>query len=397
MTLSVYEEEAQRFGTRAIHAGQPAEPTTGAVIVPISLSTTYQQASPGVHKGFEYSRSGNPTRNALEACIASIECGKHGLAFSSGLGATTTITALLAPGDEIISGDDVYGGTRRIFSKVLLPHTGIKSHFVDFNNKEEFAAVLNEKTKMIWIETPTNPLLKLFDIKAIAETIKGRGIIFVVDNTFMTPYFQQPLKHGVDIVMHSATKYLNGHSDVVMGVAITNNDEIHERLRYLQNAMGAVPSPFDSFLLLRGLKTLHLRMKAHEENAKRVVDYLLKHNNVEHVIYPGLESHPQHAIARQQMTGYGGMISFILRGNQLTEAKKFLEALQLIALAESLGGVESLIESPAIMTHASVPPEARLQLGISDSLIRLSVGVEDVEDIIDDLERGFKSAFPPGL
>lgn len=394
MTLSVYEEEAQRFGTKAIHAGQPAEPTTGAVIVPISLSTTFQQASPGVHKGFEYSRSGNPTRNALEACLASLEGGKHGFAFSSGLGATTTITSLLAPGDEIICGDDVYGGTRRIFSRVLHPHAGNKTHFVDLNDKDQLAAAINEKTKLIWIETPTNPLLKLFDIKAIAETIKGKGIIFAVDNTFMTPYFQQPLKHGADIVVHSATKFLNGHSDVVMGVAITNNDELAERIRFLQNAMGAVPSPFDSFLLIRGLKTLHLRMRTHEENAKVVVDHLLKHPNVESVIYPGLESHPQHAIALKQMSGFGGMVCFTLRGGQITEAKKFLEALQLIALAESLGGVESLIESPAIMTHSSVPVEARVQLGITDSLIRLSVGVEDVRDLLDDLERGFKAAFP---
>eukprot|EP01103_Thecamoeba_quadrilineata_P020170 TRINITY_DN8523_c0_g1_i1.p1 TRINITY_DN8523_c0_g1~~TRINITY_DN8523_c0_g1_i1.p1 ORF type:complete len:395 (-),score=92.35 TRINITY_DN8523_c0_g1_i1:56-1240(-) len=384
---------AHRIGTKAIHAGQPPDPISGAVILPISLSTTFQQSSPGVFKGYDYSRSGNPTRQALEENIAALEGGKYGLAFASGLAANTTILSLLSPGDEVISADDVYGGTRRHFTRIFGPGAGVTIKFVDFNKVEQFEAALSPKTKLIWIESPTNPTLKVFDIPEIVKRVKGQGIIVVTDNTFMTPYFQQPLSLGSDIVVHSATKYLNGHSDVVMGVVALNDDALYERLKFLQNGMGTVPSAFDCFLLLRGLKTLHLRMKAHQENALVVAKYLEGHKHVDAVVYPGLASHPQAALVRKQMSGFSGVITFFLKGT-ITEARKFLEALQLLALAESLGGVESLIESPVIMTHASVPPETRKLLGISDSLIRLSVGVENIEDIIEDLDRGFKNAFP---
>eukprot|EP01101_Sappina_pedata_P000622 TRINITY_DN10820_c0_g1_i1.p2 TRINITY_DN10820_c0_g1~~TRINITY_DN10820_c0_g1_i1.p2 ORF type:complete len:395 (-),score=211.77 TRINITY_DN10820_c0_g1_i1:62-1246(-) len=383
----------QGFGTLSIHAGQPPDPITGAVIPPISLSTTFQQATPGEHKGYDYARSGNPTRNALEENVAALEGGKFGLAFASGLAATASIVTTLKAGDEVISADDVYGGTRRYFTRVSHPNSGIIYHFVDFNKEGALEAVLSEKTKLVWIESPTNPTLKIFDIEEVAKKVHAKNpeILVAVDNTFMTPYFQKPLELGADIVVHSATKYLNGHSDVVMGIVVVKTQELKDRIFFVQNGMGAVPSPFDCFLVLRSLKTLHLRMKAHGEGAFKVAKFLEAHPKVTRVIYPGLESHPQHATAKKNFkNGFGGMITFFLKGG-LAESRRFLEALQLLALAESLGGVESLIEHPAIMTHASVPAEVRAELGIDDSLIRLSVGVEDLEDILADLERGFSA------
>jgi len=379
------------FGTRAIHAGQPADAQSGAVCVPISLATTYVQESPGRPKGgFEYSRSGNPTRNAFEACIAALEGGDHGLAFGSGLACTSTIINMLAAGDHIIATDDVYGGTNRYFSKVAAPFSGLTTSLVDFSDLKNVEAAITAKTKLIWMETPTNPTLKISDIKACCDLAHsgGRDIIVVVDNTFMSPYFQQPLKLGADIVMHSVTKYLNGHSDVVMGMAVTSKPAIYSRLRYLQNAIGGVPSPFDCYMAMRGVKTLHLRMREHATNAMAVARYLEANPLVDRVIYPGLASHPQHELAKRQMSGFGGMITFFLKGG-LKESRVFLENLHLFVCAESLGAVESLAEHPAIMTHASVPPEQRVKLGISDSMIRLSVGVEDLDDILGDLKGAF--------
>jgi len=376
------------IGTKAIHAGQPADPVTGAVMFPISLSTTYQQASPGVHKGFEYSRAGNPTRNALETNIATCEGAKHGLAFASGLAAAATLMLLFKSGDEFICADDVYGGMRRYLSLIMAPVSNFKFTFVDFNDTKAFDAALSERTKLIWVESPTNPQLKIFDIEAICKKAHEKGALVCVDNTFMTPYFQQPLKLGADVVMHSATKYLNGHSDVVMGILCTNRDDLIDRLRYVQNGAGAVPSPFDCYLVMRGMKTLHVRMRTHQENASKIANYLSSHPLVDRVTYPGLASHPQHELAKKQMFGFGGMITFFLKGG-LEDSRRFLSALKLLALAESLGGVESLIEHPAIMTHASVPEAVRKELGISDSMIRLSVGIECLEDILDDLNRGF--------
>lgn len=378
------------FGTRAIHAGQFPDPSTGAVILPISLSTTFKQASPGVHQGYDYARSGNPTRESFEGCIASLENGKYGLAFSSGLGATTSLTHLLKAGDHIVCIDDCYGGTRRYFSRVAA-NFGLSFTFADLAKPGALEASLNEHTKMIWIETPTNPLLKLVDIQALASVAKARNIMFVVDNTFMTPYFQNPLELGATVVVHSVTKYINGHSDVVMGVVVTNDKEIYENLKFLQKSLGAVPSPFDCFLAIRGVKTLHVRMIQHEKSALEVAKFLQGHEMVEKVIYPGLPSHPQHALAKSQMSGFGGMLSFVVKGG-IQEANALLETVKIFALAESLGGVESLIELPSVMTHASVPPEARKELGISDGLIRLSVGIEDVSDLIADLEHGLKAA-----
>lgn len=374
------------FGTRAIHAGQEPEPTTGAVCVPISLATTFQQTSPGVHKGYDYSRSGNPTRAAWEACFAALEGAKYGLAFSSGLAATTTITNMLKAGEHIICIDDVYGGTNRFFNRVALPSMGITTTLVDFHQEGAIEAAVTDKTRMVWLETPTNPTLKITDIAAVAAICKAKGLILVVDNTFMSPYFQNPLKLGADIVVHSVTKYLNGHSDVVMGVLATSNDELYAKLKFLQNSIGAVPSPFDCYLAMRGVKTLHVRMRQHASNAQAVAEFLEKHPAVDKVTYPGLPSHPQHELAKKQMSGYGGMITFYLKGG-LKESRVFLESLKLFALAESLGAVESLAEHPAIMTHASVPPEQRAKLGISDSLCRLSVGIEDIEDILGDLKQ----------
>lgn len=379
-----------KFNTRAIHAGQAPDPTTGAIMTPVYLTSTYVQESPGVHKGWEYSRTHNPTRKAYEDCIASLESGKYGFAFASGCAATTTIMHLLTSGDHVIAMDDMYGGTFRLFDKVLRHH-GLEFSYADLTRVENVEKALKPNTKMIWIETPTNPTLKLADIKKISAMAAAKNILVVVDNTFMSPYFQRPLELGANIVVHSATKYIGGHSDVVGGVAVTNDKTIAERLQFLTNSMGGVQGAFDAFLALRSLKTLPLRMKAHAENAIKIAQYLEKHPQVERVVYPGLASHPQHELAKEQMSGFGGMITFFIKGG-LPSARKFLESVEVFALAESLGGVESLVEHPAIMTHASVPPEQRKVLGIDDSLIRLSVGVEDIEDLLNDLDQAFKNA-----
>ncbi|AWV90135.1 cystathionine gamma-synthase [Bradymonas sediminis] len=377
------------FGTRAIHAGQEPDPTTGAVMTPIYQTSTYVQTSPGEHTGFEYSRTHNPTRYALQDCVASLEKGKHGIAFGSGCAATTTILHLLKSGDHVVSSDDVYGGTYRLFTRVF-EQMDVSFDFVDMTDLEAFEASLTDKTKMVWIESPTNPLLKICDISAICEIAHARNIPVVVDNTFMSPYFQKPLELGADMVIHSMSKYINGHSDVVAGMVVCNDDTLAEQLYFLQNSMGGILGPMDSWLILRGIKTLHIRMRQHQENAERIADYLVAHPAVEKVIYPGLESHPQYDIAQKQMTGGGGMITFVMKGG-LEPARKMLESVKIFALAESLGGVESLIEHPAIMTHASIPPEIRAELGISDGMIRLSVGIEDGDDLIADLEQALKA------
>jgi len=378
------------FGTRAIHAGQQPDPITGAVCVPISLATTFVQKSPGVHTGYEYSRTGNPTRAAFEANIASIENGKYGLAFASGSATTVTIINTLKHGDHVITIDDVYGGTNRYFNKVANVVSHIEFSFIDFHKPGAFESAIKPNTKLVWLETPTNPTLKIVDIEAIARTAHQHNLIVVVDNTFASPYIQNPLDLGADIVVHSVTKYLGGHSDVVMGVLVTNNDELYTKLKFLQNSIGAIPAPFDCYMALRGVKTLHLRMREHSVNAQAVAEYLESHPAVEKVIYPGLKSHPQHDIAKKQMRAFGGMITFFLRGG-LHESRVFLEHLKLFALAESLGAVESLAEHPAIMTHAAVPAEQRAILGISDNLIRLSIGVEDLKDIVGDLKAALQA------
>ncbi len=378
------------FSTRAIHAGQSPDPSTGAIMTPVYLTSTYVQESPGVHKGWEYSRTHNPTRRAFENCLASLEGGSHGFAFASGCAATTTVLHLLQAGDHVIAGDDMYGGTFRLFERIL-KHHGTDFSYVDLTNPDNFAKAIKPNTRMVWLETPTNPTLKLVDIKKIATEAKKHGILVAVDNTFMSPYFQRPLLLGADIVVHSVTKYIGGHSDVVGGAAVTNRADLAEKLQFLTNSMGGIQAAFDAFLCLRSLKTLPLRMKAHEANAMAIAKFLEAHPKVEKVVYPGLASHPQHALAKEQMTGMGGMITFFIKGG-MDSARKFLENVNVFALAESLGGVESLIEHPAIMTHASVPAENRKALGIDDSLIRLSVGVEDLEDLIADLKNAFEKA-----
>ncbi len=372
------------FGTRAIHAGQPPDAKTGSVMVPIYQTSTFAQKSPGEHLGYEYARTGNPTRTAYQECVASLENAKHAVAFSSGLAAIDAIARLLRPGDHVLCCDDVYGGTFRLFDKLLKP-MGLEFSFVDLSQLEKAKAAMRPNTRMLWIESPTNPMLKIIDIAQLASLAHAHRAICVVDNTFLSPYFQKPLVLGADLVVHSITKYMNGHSDVIGGVVATSQDDLHEKLQYLQNAVGAVPSPWDCFLVMRGLKTLHVRMERHAENATQVAEFLESHPGIEQVIYPGLASHPQHALAKTQMSGFGGMVTCFLKGG-LPEAKRFLERVRLFTLAESLGGVESLIEHPAIMTHASVPPEQRQALGIHDNLIRLSVGIEDVADLIDDLK-----------
>ena len=373
------------FGTRAIHAGQPPEPTTGAVMVPIFQTSTYAQESPGKHRGYDYARTDNPTRTAYQECLASLEETKHALAFASGLAAMDAVLHLLKTGDHVLCCDDVYGGTFRLFDKVFR-NFGIELTFIDMTDLERTAAALRPTTKMVWLESPTNPLLKVFDIEAVSRLAHAAGALLVVDNTFMSPYFQKPMRLGADIVVHSVTKYMNGHSDVVGGAILMDRDDLHERLKFLQNAVGGVPGPMDCFLVLRGLKTLHVRMQRHAENAMAIARFLEAHPRVERVIYPGLESHPQHALARRQMSGFGGMITFFIDGG-LDDARRFLERVKLFTLAESLGGVESLVEHPAIMTHASIPPEQRRKLGIGDTLIRLSVGIEDLADLKADLEQ----------
>jgi cystathionine gamma-lyase len=379
-----------RLETLAIHAGQAPDPTTGAVMTPVYLTSTYVQDGPGGHKGFEYSRTRNPTRDALEGCLAALEGGRHGLAFASGLAATDAVLHLLSAGDHVVHSDDVYGGTFRIFDKVYRRH-GLGFDAVDMTDPARVARALRPETKLVWIESPTNPMLKLVDLAAIATLARAHGARTVVDNTFATPCFQRPLSLGIDVVVHSTTKYLNGHSDVVGGAIVTSDDELHGRLRFLQNAVGGVPSPMDAFLVLRGLKTLPVRMERHAQNALAVARFLEGHPQVEKVIYPGLPSHAQHALARRQMSGFGGMLTFVLRGG-LPAATAFLKALRIFSCAESLGGVESLIEHPAIMTHASVPPAIRAGLGIDDGLIRVSVGIEAVEDLVQDLGRGLEAA-----
>lgn len=379
-----------KFSTRAIHAGQEPDPATGAIMTPIYASSTFVQSSPGNHKGYEYSRSANPTRTALENCMAELENGKAAFAFSSGLAAENTILEMLESSSHIIAMEDLYGGTSRLFEKVKKTSANLETSFIDLNDEKELIASIKSNTKLIWIETPTNPMLTLVDLEKVAAIAKKHGIITVCDNTFATPYLQQPFDFGIDIVVHSATKYLNGHSDVVAGIVVVKDEgEILEKIKFLQNAAGAVLSPFDSFLLLRGLKTLPVRMKAHCENAMAIAEFLENHQKVERVIYPGVKSFPQHELARKQMKGYGGMITFFLKGG-IEESKKFLENTKLFSLAESLGGVESLIEHPAIMTHASVPPWQRKKLGIHDNLIRVSVGIEDVNDLKEDLYNALK-------
>ncbi len=384
--MSKYTEEKKMgFGTKAIHAGQDPCSQTGAVMTPIYQTSTYAQASPGEHRGYEYSRTDNPTRTAYQQCVAALEGGKYGLAFSSGLATTATIMQTLKSGDHVVCSDDVYGGTFRIFDKVFKNY-GIDFSFVDLSDLSKAEAAFRPNTKMVWVETPTNPMLKLIDIAAIAAMAKKRGVISIVDNTFMSSYFQKPLSLGADVVIHSITKYMNGHSDVVGGVLVTDNDALYTQLKFLQNAVGAVPAPMDCFLVMRGLKTLHVRMERHAQSAMEIARYLEKHPKVERVVYPGLESHPQHQLARKQMTGFGGMITFFIKGG-LPQARTFLENVKLFTLAESLGGVESLIEHPAIMTHASVPAESRKALGIHDNLVRVSVGIEDLADLKADLEQ----------
>jgi cystathionine gamma-lyase len=374
------------FATRSIHAGQSPDPGTGAVMTPIYATSTYVQESPGKHKGYEYSRSQNPTRNAYERCIADLESGTAGYAFASGMAATATALELLDSGDHVIAMEDLYGGSRRLFTRVRERSAKLSFSYVDLTDPAAFEAALRPETRMLWVETPTNPLLKLVDLSALAGAARKRGILTVCDNTFASPWVQRPIEHGFDMVMHSATKYLNGHSDMVGGVLVVGeNADLRERLTFLQNAIGAVAGPFDSFLALRGLKTLALRMERHCSNALAVALFLESHPRVEKVIYPGLASHPQHGLARRQMQGFGGMVTAILKGS-LDDATRFLERCEIFALAESLGGVESLIEHPAIMTHASLPPEVRARLGIGDGLIRLSVGVEDEADLLAELQ-----------
>ena len=382
-----------RIETLAIHAGQPPEPRTGAVMTPVFLTSTYAQRGPGVHTGFEYSRTQNPTRFALEANLAALEGGAWGLAFNAGLAASTAVLTHLDAGDHVVAGDDLYGGTFRLFDKVFR-RLGLSFTYVDARDPRAVAAAIGPRTRLAWVETPTNPLLRLFDIAAISKLCRARGVRVAVDNTFMTPYFQRPLALGADLVVHSTTKYLNGHSDVVGGAIIGSDPALRDRLAFLQNAMGGSQPAFDSFLVMRGTKTLAVRMERHQQNALAVARWLESRREVAAVFYPGLRSHPQHALARRQMSGFGGMVSFVLRedARTLARARKFLESLRVFTCAESLGGVESLAELPAIMTHASIPAERRRALGISDGLIRLSVGIEHIDDLIADLEQSFKAS-----
>ncbi len=375
-----------KFATKAIHAGQEPDPSTGAVMTPIYQTSTYWQKSPGDHQGFEYSRGTNPTRKALEACLAALENAKFGLAFSSGMGATDAVMKLLLPGDEVITGNDLYGGSYRIFTKIFANY-GIKFHFLDLSNPEIIREYTNDKTKLIWIETPTNPTMQIVDIAAVTKIGKEKGLLTVVDNTFASPYLQNPIDLGVDIVMHSVTKYIGGHSDVVMGALMLNDEELYKRLWFIYNSCGATPGPMDSFLVLRGIKTLHLRMKAHCENGRIIAEFLKTHPKVDKIYWPGFTDHPNHEVAKKQMRDFGGMISITLKGADLKETFRIAGSFKVFSLAESLGGVESLINHPVTMTHASIPKEAREAVGVVDNLLRLSVGVEDVEDLLDDLKR----------
>lgn len=374
-----------KFATKAIHAGVEPDPTTGAIMTPIYQTSTYVQAAPGDHKGYEYSRTQNPTRTALQNNLAALENAKHALCFSSGMGAIDCVAKLLKPGDEVISTNDLYGGTYRIFTKIFEQY-GIKFHFVPMTDIAAAEKLVNKNTKLFWIETPTNPMLNVIDIAAYSALAKKNNILLAVDNTFATPYLQTPMDLGADIVMHSVTKYLGGHSDVVMGALCVNDDELAQRLAFIQNSCGAVPGPQDCFLVLRGIKTLHLRMKRHCENGEIIANWLVKHPKVDKVYWPGFPTHPGHAVAKKQMCGFGGMVSFTLKDNSIEAATKVLSATKLFSLAESLGGVESLIGHPATMTHASIPKAEREKTGVVDSLIRLSIGIEDAEDLIEDLK-----------
>lgn len=385
-TTKSTKKDMYKFGTRAIHAGQEPDPTTGAIMTPIYQTSTYVQESPGKHKGYAYARGKNPTRVALEKCLASLENAKHGLCFSSGQGAEDAIIKLLRPGDEVIATDDIYGGSYRMFIKIY-EHFGIKFHFVDMTNAASIENFITEKTKMIWVETPTNPLMRILDIVAICKIAKKKNILVVVDNTFASPFLQNPLDLGADIVVHSVTKYISGHSDVVMGAVCLNNDKIHEELAFIANSCGAVPGPMDSFLVLRGVKTLHIRMERHCSNGKAVAEFLRNHPKVDKIYWPGFPDHPNHQIALKQMNDFGGMISFTLKGNSKEDAFRMASATKVFALAESLGGVESLIGHPASMTHASIPEERREKSGVVNSLLRLSVGIEDEADLIEDLRQ----------
>jgi cystathionine gamma-lyase len=376
-----------KLETKVIHAGQAPDPRTGAVMTPIYATSTYAQSSPGEHKGYDYARTRNPTRDALEACLAALESGHAGFAFASGMAAMATVLELLDSGSHVVAMHDLYGGSYRLFERVRKRSAGLETTFTDLSNPENLEKAIKPNTKMVWVETPTNPLLQLVDLQAVAAIARKRGLLSVCDNTFASPWIQRPLELGFDIVVHSTTKYLNGHSDVIGGAAVIRKDEaLKEKLAFLQNAVGAVPSPFDAFLTLRGIKTLAVRMQRHCENASKISSFLEKHPKVERVLYPGLASHPQHALAKRQMNGrYGGMVSAVLKGG-LPAAKRFLERCHLFTLAESLGGVESLIEHPAIMTHASLPAEVRAKLGIDDGLVRLSVGIESVDDLLAELK-----------
>lgn len=380
---------SMRFSTRAIHASQDPDPATGSVTVPVYLTSTYQQPGPGREGKYVYSRTANPTRTALEGCLASLEEGVGGLAFASGLAATTTILLSLQKGDHVIAGDDIYGGTYRLFDQILRNY-GLQFTYVNPEDPEKVAKAVRKNTRLIWIETPTNPLMRIVDIREVSKISKKAHALLVVDNTFMSPYLQNPLQLGADIVVHSTTKYLGGHSDLIGGAAIAKDKDVQTRLKYLQNAIGAVPGPLDCYLVLRGIKTLAVRMDCHGKNSKAISELLTGQPKVEKVNYPGLPDHPQRRIIKRQMRGDGGMLSFQLKGG-FNQCKKFLTSLRVFTVAESLGGVESLIEHPASMTHASVPRERRLKLGIADNLIRVSVGIEDVEDLVQDLERGFKA------
>lgn len=375
-----------KFGTKAIHAGVEPDPTTGAIMTPIFQTSTYVQASPSKHKGYAYARGANPTRTPLQKSIAALENGKFGICFSSGMGATDTVIKLLRPGDEVITSNDLYGGSFRMFTKIY-EKFGIKFHFLDLTNAANAEPYINSKTKLFWLETPSNPLMRIIDIQALVTMAKKNGSLVAVDNTFASPYLQNPLDLGADIVMHSVTKYLSGHSDVIMGALVVNDEKLRDELAFITNSCGAVPGPQDCFLVLRGIKTLHLRMERHCYNGKKVAEFLRNHPKVGKVYWPGFADHPNHDIAKKQMRDFGGMMSFTLKDDKIEKAVKLMETVQLFSLAESLGGVESLINHPASMTHASIPREERMKNGLTDSLIRLSVGVEDVEDIISDLDQ----------
>lgn len=373
-----------KFGTKAVHAGVEPDPSTGAIMTPIYQTSTYVQESPAKHKGYAYARGANPTRNALQKSIAALESGKHGLCFSSGMGATDAVIKLLSPGDEVITSNDLYGGSYRMFKRVY-EKFGIKFHFLDLTDASNLIPYLNKNTKLLWLETPSNPLMRIIDIEACATIAKKNKVLVAVDNTFASPYLQNPLALGADIVMHSVTKYLSGHSDVIMGALVVDEDQLHQELAFIANSCGAVPGPQDSFLVLRGIKTLHLRMERHCQNGKKIAEFLKSHPKVGQVYWPGFPDHPNHSIARKQMRDFGGMLSFTLKNDSLDKATQLMESVQLFSLAESLGGVESLINHPASMTHASIPKEERIKNGLSDSLIRLSIGIEDGEDLMDDL------------